>query len=354
MLCPQPCTKMAPPPCELSVIPKPSMLDGLHQKLLGNGLVGIVPLVEQLLALSNVVPVGKPARRVGSHGFAPWNSAPFDNTVIAAPSNAPISEGSCNNSAMLPLRPASHPTVDSRGNRSTCGLLAVAVKAVQPAPQALLHPFGVPLVASPNRQSTCTRHGSSLPAGWVFALRMLEAAPTPCSRTGFHISNSSLWAVGDATHVAVGAVTPAQVVPAGAVALGANVGSMMIKSPGAALSIALWIEPKARTCVGALPPIVTVTVSIDCLPLAAVITSWPHCIAEPLYCACCWIGQVDWAAVRAGTVPVMTRSPQETLPSGCATPWASTKATVPVAVPKEYFRVTVLALNGAVVADGPV
>src|SRR5437016_14337295 len=168
---------MPPPPWELLVIPKPSMLDGLHQKLLGNGFVPVPP---QVLAVSNVVPVGKPARRAGSHGFAPWKSAPFDNTVIAAPSNAPISEGSCNSSARLPLRPASHPTVASRGNRSTCGLLAVAVKAVQPAPQALLHPFGVPLVASPNRQSTCTRHGSSLPAGWVFALMMLEAAPTPC------------------------------------------------------------------------------------------------------------------------------------------------------------------------------
>src|SRR5205807_9787869 len=100
-------------------------------------------------------------------GFAPWKFAPFDNTVIAAPSNAPISEGSCNSSARLPLRPASQPTVASRGNRSTCGLLAAAVKAVQPVPQALLPPAGVPLVASPNRQSTCSRHGSSLPAGWV-------------------------------------------------------------------------------------------------------------------------------------------------------------------------------------------
>src|SRR6267378_2682608 len=287
MLCPQPCTKMAPPPCELSVIPKPSMLDGLHQKLLGNGFLAVLVFDPQVLAVSNVVPVGKPARRAGSQGLAPWKFAPFDNTVIAAPSNAPMSEGSCNNSAMFPLSPASHPTVASRGNRSTCGLLAVALKAVQPFPQAGLHPLGVPLVASPNRQSTCTRHGSSLPAGWVFALRMLEAAPTPCSRTGFHISNSSLWAVGDATHVVVGVVTPAQVVPAGAVALGANVGSMMIKSPGAALSIALWIESKARTCVGALPPIVTVTVSIDCLPLAAVMTSWPHRASEPPNCACC-------------------------------------------------------------------
>src|ERR1700687_4746 len=170
------------------------MLDGLHQKLLGNGFVAVLAFDPQVLAVSNVVPVGKPARRAGSHGFAPWKFAPFDNTVIAAPSNAPISEGSCNNSARLPLRPASHPTVDSRGNRSICGLLAVATKAVQPSAQARLHPVGVPLVARPNRQSTCARHLSSLPAGCVFALRMLEAAPTPCSRIGFHISNSSWWA----------------------------------------------------------------------------------------------------------------------------------------------------------------
>src|SRR6266403_1587635 len=136
---------MPPPPWELLVIPNPSMLDGLHQKLLGNGFGPATG--PQVLAVSNVVAGGKPARRVGSHGFAPWKSAPFDNTVIAAPSSAPISEGSCNNSARLPLRPASHPTVASRGNRSTCGLLAVATKAVQPSPHELLHPFGVPLVA---------------------------------------------------------------------------------------------------------------------------------------------------------------------------------------------------------------
>src|SRR6267143_961364 len=287
MLCPQPCTKMPPPPCELSVIPKPSMLDGLHQKLLGNGFLAVLVFDPQVLAVSNVVPTGKPARRAGSQGLAPWKFAPFDNTVIAAPSNAPISEGSCNNSAMLPLRPASHPTVASRGNRSIWGLLAVATKAVQPVAQALLHPVGVPLVARPNRQSTCARHPSSLPAGGVFALMMLEAAPTPCSRTGFHISNSSWWAEGDATHVAVGAITPAHVVTAAAVALGTNVGSTMIRSPGAALSIALWIESEARTWVGVLPPMVTVTVSIDCLPLAAVMTSSPQRACEPPNCACC-------------------------------------------------------------------
>src|SRR5947209_16462241 len=89
-----PISKMAPPPWELSVMPKPSMLDGLHQKLLGNGFLAVLVFDPQVLAVSNVVPVGKPARRAGSHGLAPWKSAPFDNTVMAAPSNAPISEGS--------------------------------------------------------------------------------------------------------------------------------------------------------------------------------------------------------------------------------------------------------------------
>jgi hypothetical protein len=40
----------------------------------------------------------------------------------------------------------------------------------------------------------------------------------------------------------------------------------MIKSPGSAASIAAWIESDGATCFGVLPPIVTVTVSIDCLP----------------------------------------------------------------------------------------
>src|SRR5947209_14340459 len=58
-----PISKMAPPPWELSVIPKPSMLDGLHQKLLGNGFLAVLVFDPQVLAVSNVVPVGKPADR---------------------------------------------------------------------------------------------------------------------------------------------------------------------------------------------------------------------------------------------------------------------------------------------------
>src|SRR5437660_5197689 len=149
MLCPQPWTKMPPPPWELSVMPKPSMLDGLHWKLLGKGL--FARLVPQLAAVSSVVPVGKPANRVVSNGFCPWKSTPFDNTVIAAPSRAPISDGSCNISARLPLRLASHPTVASSGRRSTCGLLGVAVKLLHPVPGQLNVPLGsngfVPLLA---------------------------------------------------------------------------------------------------------------------------------------------------------------------------------------------------------------
>src|SRR5579864_9068241 len=93
-----------------------------------------------------------------------------------------------------------------------------------------------------------------------------------------------------------------------------HVGSTMIRSPGAAPSIALWIVPEAETWVGALPPMVTVTVSIDCLPLPAVITNSPHCAAEPPYCACCCTAQ---AGTFEGTVPVIFVSVQVTLVSAC-------------------------------------
>src|SRR5260370_34466370 len=77
----------------------------------------------------------------------------------------------------------------------------------------------------------------------------------------------------------------------------------MIRSPGLALSMACWIEPTPvgdigvlpATYFGALPPTVTVTASIDCLPLPAVMSNCPQyeLFAEPvrwLYCGCCWIG----------------------------------------------------------------
>src|SRR5882724_9617595 len=192
---------MPPPPWELLVIPKPSMLDGLHQKLLGNGLWPVVVFGPQplgspafVLFVSSNVPVGNvpPTGANGSDG----KFTPFDNTVMAAPSRAPIRLGSCSISARLPFSVVSHPTVASVGSRSICGLMSVGEKAVQPVPQVKSPWFGVPLAAIPNRHCTRARHPSILPAGCVFALMILEAAPTPCSRTGFHISNSStceLW-----------------------------------------------------------------------------------------------------------------------------------------------------------------
>src|SRR5882762_1065935 len=125
---------MPPPPWELLVMPKPSMLDGLHEKLLGNGLVALAVFLWQLGLASptgklppgsspmrSVVPVGNPASKVGSYGFE-GKFTPFPSTVMPAPSSAPIRLGSCNCSARLPLRFASQPTAASRGNRSICGL----------------------------------------------------------------------------------------------------------------------------------------------------------------------------------------------------------------------------------------
>src|SRR4029077_451313 len=92
-----------------------------------------------------------------------------------------------------------------------------------------------------------------------------------------------------------------------------QVGSMMIKSPGLAASIAPWIEPEAATWVGALPPTVTVTASTDCLPLPAVITSSPQRACEPPYCACCWMvhrGTCGDPAVAPGTVSTICVSLQ--------------------------------------------
>src|SRR5438270_13715811 len=98
---------------------------------------------------------------------------------------------------------------------------------------------------------------------------MLEAAPTPCSRTGFHIINNSLWAASVSTQAEVGAVTPAHEVPPAAGADGGKPGPTMIKSPGAAASIALWTEPGPRAWGGASPPTATVTGPRACLPAPA-------------------------------------------------------------------------------------
>ncbi|VWC32008.1 hypothetical protein BCO37747_06908 [Burkholderia contaminans] len=51
----------------------------------------------------------------------------------------------------------------------------------------------------PNRHAISLRHGSSLPDGCVFALIVTDAAPTPCSRIGFHITSISLYVPGPTT-----------------------------------------------------------------------------------------------------------------------------------------------------------
>src|ERR1700756_1926424 len=81
MLCPQPWTKIPPPPCELSVMPKPSMIDGLHQKLLGNGLFSV--LSRQSATERSVVPAGKSASAPLPNGSADPGGTltPFERTV---------------------------------------------------------------------------------------------------------------------------------------------------------------------------------------------------------------------------------------------------------------------------------
>src|ERR1700756_1478276 len=92
----------------------------------------------------------------------------------------------------------------------------------------------------------------------------------------------------------------------------------MIRSPGAAASMAAWTEPEAGTCLGALPPTVTVTASTDCLPLPAVITSSPQRACEPPYCACCWMVHSGTGGVplAPGTVTVMAVSLQTPIAAG--------------------------------------
>src|SRR5579864_4841652 len=157
---------MPPPPCELSVIVRPSTLDGLHQKLLVNRLSLGVWLLGQyvflLLFEKSVVPSGKPASKVASNGLD-GKFTPLESTVIAAPSSAPIKLGSCSNSAKLPLRLACQPTVASSGKRSTCGLLVVEWKPNQPDPQLESKSLGEPSGPRPNRQSTRARQSFSLP-----------------------------------------------------------------------------------------------------------------------------------------------------------------------------------------------
>src|SRR5437879_12938854 len=96
----------------------------------------------------------------------------------------------------------------------------------------------------------------------------------------------------------------------------------MMRSPGAALSMAFWIALFVvfgpGTKVGVFPPTVTVMASMDCLPLAALTTSSPH--FGPLGCATLHKGTVG------GTVQVIWRSPPLQV---AATPPMVTVAPVP-------------------------
>src|ERR1700744_264273 len=103
-LWPQAWTKIPPPPCELLRTFKPSMLDGLHQKLLGNGFTEVArlapqPVVVLVLFVSKRDPTGNVSARNGFVG----KLTPFESTVIAAPSSAPIRVGSWSNCARLPF-----------------------------------------------------------------------------------------------------------------------------------------------------------------------------------------------------------------------------------------------------------
>ena len=100
----------------------------------------------------------------------------------------------------------------------------------------------------------------------------------------------------------------------------------MIRSPGCAISMASWMEWNVPavgfTCVGCLPPTVTVTASIDCLPLPAVTTSSPQCAGEPPYWACCCrvhsgtlAGTLTWIWLSDQDVMVAVAPPMVTLES---------------------------------------
>ena len=105
----------------------------------------------------------------------------------------------------------------------------------------------------------------------------------------------------------------------------------MIRSPGLAKSIADWMVVPAAITVGVLPPIVTVTVSTDLLPLAAVMASSPQRAELPVLAGVvrCAMVQVDTEDGMVGTVPVIWESLQETFVMG--TPAMVTFGQLPVA-----------------------
>src|SRR5436305_65366 len=142
------------------------MRDGLHQKLLGYGLL---PSTLQSLAVNSCVPSGNTSEANGCE--LAGNFTPFPSTVMPAPSYAPKSVGSINCSARLPFSEASQPTVASRGKRSTWNCISFVQLNVPdgsygfPAFPPEGAAIGVPLSAKPKRQTACRRQGSSLPAG---------------------------------------------------------------------------------------------------------------------------------------------------------------------------------------------
>ena len=106
-------------------MPRPSMLDGLHWKLLGNGFDRCRAAAGPAVWLTRQQRGAGRERQQTMSGRTDsiGKFTPFDSTVMPAPSSAPISVGSCSSSARLPLSVASQPTVASSGNRSTCGLI---------------------------------------------------------------------------------------------------------------------------------------------------------------------------------------------------------------------------------------
>ena len=116
-LCAQPCTKMPPPPWELLVRCQAVDARRVALEVARDRDSVAVPICPdpQLLAVSSVVPSGNEAVWLAvlvpnGSGIA-GKFTPLPRTVMAAPSYAPIRVGSCNSSARLPLRVASHPRI---------------------------------------------------------------------------------------------------------------------------------------------------------------------------------------------------------------------------------------------------
>src|SRR5579859_1959530 len=115
---------MPPPPWELSVTLIPSILDGLHQKLLGNGFFEVVRFVPQSVALRTTASAGICSARFVGISVGLENFTPLPKTVIPAPSYAPIRLGSESCSGRLPFKEASQPTMASRSIRSIANCIA--------------------------------------------------------------------------------------------------------------------------------------------------------------------------------------------------------------------------------------